>query len=406
MACELYRRSKNIIPIKNSIQGLASLQTLMQQNNQIPKKIYKLRFKFNTDLFASDNIQVWNPLYSEPDIYNMSWATPITINNMDLDTKLKTINLVNNILINYKQTDLKIGSVIANVYDDINYDYITTALCYDLTDTLLELIIVEFCIQDVINPSLNVTGDASIKGDLMVVNNITGQNFVSIDPDQSFVGINTDERNISYRDVDYSTTSSSNIYNAKYQVHVQGRTYPVMVSERIQENAEDTSMISNILSATNENMQQINTRYFGTNSGFTVKRKSNLYDFNELVKCSNILDTQNKSSKPQDKVTNLRYGSDISFEVCDKTKRTVELVDIQGTIDSITSDGILKGGFSVQVNDLTSGGNNSFDTTRRNLMYLDNSGTLFINKINLNGVSLENINGELFWGGKKVHTDP
>jgi hypothetical protein len=347
---------------------------------------------------------VWNPL--EPDIYNMSWATPITINNMDLDTKLKTINLVNNILINYKQTDLKIGSVIANVYDDINYDYITTALCYDLTDTLLELIIVEFCIQDVINPSLNVTGDASIKGDLMVVNNITGQNFVSIDPDQSFVGINTDERNISYRDVDYSTTSSSNIYNAKYQVHVQGRTYPVMVSERIQENAEDTSMISNILSATNENMQQINTRYFGTNSGFTVKRKSNLYDFNELVKCSNILDTQNKSSKPQDKVTNLRYGSDISFEVCDKTKRTVELVDIQGTIDSITSDGILKGGFSVQVNDLSSGGNNSFDTTRRNLMYLDNSGTLFINKINLNGVSLENINGELFWGGKKVHTDP
>ncbi len=44
---------------------------------------------------------------------------------------------------------------------------------------------------------------------------------------------------------------------------------------------------------------------------------------------------------------------------------------------------------------------NSFDTTRRNLMYLDNSGRLFINKVNLNDVSLENIDGKLFWGEVK-----
>jgi hypothetical protein len=30
--------------------------------------------------------------------------------------------------------------------------------------------------------------------------------------------------------------------------------------------------------------------------------------------------------------------------------------------------------------------------------------TLFINKVNLNGVALENIDGKLFWGGKEVVT--
>ena len=48
--------------------------------------------------------------------------------------------------------------------------------------------------------------------------------------------------------------------------------------------------------------------------------------------------------------------------------------------------------------------NNSFDTTKRYLMYLDNSGTLFINKVNLNGLALENIDGKLFWRGKKLVT--
>jgi hypothetical protein len=151
-------------------------------------------------------------------------------------------------------------------------------------------------------------------------------------------------------------------------------------------------------------MQQINPRYFGTNSGFTVKRKSNLYNFDEIAKCSNILDTKNKISRPLDKVTNLRYGSDISFEVCDKTNRTVELIDLQGTIDSITPEGFLKGGFGIKAYDTYFNPDNTTAATRRNLMYVDNSGTLFINKINLNGVALENIDGKLFWGGKEVVT--
>jgi len=101
----------------------------------------------------------------------------------------------------------------------------------------------------------------------------------------------------------------------------------------------------------------------------------------------------------------VRYGSDISFEVCDNTNRTVELIDIQGTIEYISPDGFLKAGFGVQVNDLTNN-NNNFDTTRRNIMYVDNGGTLFINKINLNGKILENKEGDLYWDNKKVLTAP
>lgn len=413
MACELYRRTKNIVPLTNAMQGLSSLKTLMQTNNQIRKQIYKLKFNFDDSLFNPDNIRVWNPynpLYPENDIFNMNWSTivsttPNTIDKMDLDTKQKTINLVNAIITNYKKTELQIGSVVTNVYDDNNYDYITAAVCYDVSLVSMELIVVEFCIQDAISPSLNVTGDTKIKGDLMIVNNNTGQNFVSIDPDQSFFGINTDERNISYRDIAYTTTTS-NLYNAKYQVHVHGRNYPIMVSERIQENIEDiTKALNNtpIMSASLTDMAGINTRYFGTNTAFTVKRKSDLFTFDEIVKCSNEATRQNIERNPTDRVTQIRYGTDISFEVCDNTNRSVELLNVQATIDSITEYGILKGGFSVQVNDITPS-NNNFEYTRRNLMYVNNSGTMFINKINLNGVNLENIGGNLYWGGKRVLT--
>ncbi len=121
------------------------------------------------------------------------------------------------------------------------------------------------------------------------------------------------------------------------------------------------------------------------------------------MKCSNEATRQNIERNPTDRVTQIRYGTDISFEVCDNTNRSVELLNVQATIDSITEYGILKGGFSVQVNDITPS-NNNFEYTRRNLMYVNNSGTLFINKINLNGVNLENIGGNLYWGGKRVLT--
>ena len=399
MMTDLYRRIRvSIMPIVLNLQkGLNTLTTLMRQTQDIKKHIFKLTFN-KTTITTLSSISI-----SEVDFDTLLESNSATADMMSNNEKQKYTNLIVGVLEKFNtNTDIKPNFFIPVTYSDNTVDFLSSGFCYTVEGNVITLICVEFCIQDVITPSLNVEGDTKIKGDLLISNQATGTNFISVDPIQEFVGINTDEREISYRDVDYTTTSS--IYNAKFLVHVQGKKYPVMVSERIQENNDDTSMIQNILEATNEQMQQINARYFGTNSGFTVKRKSNLYNFGEIAKCSNILDTKNKISRPLDKVTNLRYGSDISFEVCDKTNRTVELIDLQGTVDSITPEGFLKGGFGIKAYDTYFNADNTTSAIRRNLMYVDNSGTLFINKINLNGVALENIDGKLFWDGKEVVT--
>jgi len=395
MTSDLYRRKTGKPVLLNLQKGLNTLNTLLRQTQDIKKHIFKISFN-KTSITTLSSISV-----SEIDFDSLSETNMTTVDMLTANEKQKYTNLIVAVLEKFN-TEIKPNFYIPVTYSDNTVDFLSSGFCYAVQGNMITLICVEFCIQDVITASLNVEGDTKITGDLLISNQATGTNFVSIDPIQQFVGINTDEREISYRDVDYTTTSS--LYNAKFMVHVQGKKYPVMVSERIQENVQDTSMIQNILTATNEEMQQINPRYFGTNSGFTVKRKSNLYNFDEIVKCSNILDTQNKSSRPQDKVTNLRYGSDISFEVCDKTNRTVELIDLQGTVDSITPEGFLKGGFGIKAYDTYFNSDNTTSATRRNIMYVDNSGTLFINKVNLNGVALENIDGKLFWGGKEVVT--
>ena len=88
------------------------------------------------------------------------------------------------------------------------------------------------------------------------------------------------------------------------------------------------------------------------------------------------------------------------------------------TVDTVDPNGNLKGGFGVQVIDPPT----KLDalSTNRNIMYVDNGGTLFINKINLGGNILSvddkgnltitlgsNIlsvdpSGNLMWGGEYV----
>jgi hypothetical protein len=103
-------------------------------------------------------------------------------------------------------------------------------------------------------------------------------------------------------------------------------------------------------------------------------------------------------------VTKVKYGPDISFEVCDKTNRTVELGNVQMTIDKTeTKNNItyLKGGFGVQVIDPPAMSDKP--STNRNIMYVDNGGTLFINQINLGGQILSvDGSGKLKWGDKYV----
>ena len=387
VAANLWRQVKGK-STTNLREGQNALNSLKLQNSDITKSMYKVTFD------AANPVNPDNIYYTDMDFTD----TSIPVNNATQlstcsnDIIRKFVNMVYKIMQNYGDKNdttifgFKSGYLIGVHYENNLNDYWAMSTCYDVSDNKVTLIVPEFCLQDVLKPALSVVGDAKVMGDIMISN--ASENFVSIDPVQKFVGINTDDRIINYPDRIYTTTTNADDpligkYDAKHHVHVKGKTYPVMVSERIQEISK------------HEN--DLKPQYFGTCSGFTVKRTSELYDFEHIV---NYAERQDQK-EALDSVTKVKYGPDISFEVCDKTNRTVELGNVQMTIDTVDPSGNLQGGFGVQVIDPPT----KLDalSTNRNIMYVDNGGTLFINKINLGGNILSvDVSGNLMWGDNYV----
>jgi hypothetical protein len=385
----LWRAIQSISPVINLQEGQNVLNSLMQRNSDIAKSVYKVVFDV-TDPVNPSKIYVTNMSFSATTMP----ANGVALSSGSAHVIQKFIHVINATVKMYDGTNInkfKPGYILSIVYEDNRNDYMAVTRCYSAVGTTVTLIVPEFCLQDVLKPALSVVGDAKVTGDLMISD--ANENYVSIDPVQKFVGINTDDRIINYPDRIYTTTTNADDpligkYDAKHHVHVKGKTYPVMVSERIQE--------------VDPSANTPNPQYFGTCSGFTVKRTSELYDFTQIV---NYATTQN-SIEALDTVTHVKYGPDVSFEVCDNTSRTVELGNVQMTIDQTdTKNGTtyLKGGFGVQVIDPPA--SSDAPSTNRNIMYVDNTGTLFINKINLGGKLLSVEGGVLKWGGKTVHVD-
>jgi len=281
-------------------------------------------------------------------------------------------------------------------YEDLYSDYSTGIKCIEKTGNVFTLLCDELRIQDIIKPSLSVEGDAKITGDLLVANKSNGTHFVSIDPDNHFMGIGTDERFINYQDRIYTTTS--NIYAGRHNVNISHDKYPVTVVERIRELPKD-ELDKNAFN---------NMSTFGSYSTLTVKRRSKLYEFPELVSNAKEFSHIWKTFHPNDNVSRQKYGPDISFEVCDKTDRTVELGQIGMSIDRIGDIGSLHGCFFVNVFDPVDPDNpNDFNVDKRSIIHVDNDSQLFVQKINLNGgvLSADATGTNLFWNGKKVVTE-
>ena len=290
--------------------------------------------------------------------------------------------------------NMTVGNHNVITYEDLYFDCSTGIRCIDISGTTIKLLCNELRIQDIIKPSLSVEGDAKITGDLMVTHgsgsgSASGTNFVSIDPDNNFMGVNTDVRTINYSDMAYSTTSS--IYDARYMAHFYGTSYPMFVCQRLLENANDTS---------NNDTSLNNPRYFSTYTAITAKRTSNLYTFQQMDFYARELQ---KTIPDNDKVTHMRYGTDVSFEINDVTDRTVEIGNVQMVIDRIDENNNIRGGFSIQVSD-PGGEDRTFENSRRNLMYLDNDSTLYIKQINLEGKILSNDgSGNLLCDGGNIY---
>ena len=280
-------------------------------------------------------------------------------------------------------------------YEDLYSDFVTGIKCTDISGSVFTLLCAELRIQDIIKPSLSVEGDAKITGDLIIANKATGTNYVTVDPDNYFMEIGTDERFINYQDRVYDTTS--NMYTGRHNVHISHDTYPVMVVERIRELPE-SELAGNLVS-------------FGSYSTLTAKRRSHLYKFDKLITNANEYNENFKKDNQSDVVSHIKYGPDISFEVCDKTDRTVELGQIGMGIDSMDDNGNLRGCFTVnvydpQLNDPDQADPNESKNAQRSIMYVDNNSTLFVNQISLGGkVLTTNTNGDLLWDGKKLKTE-
>jgi len=216
--------------------------------------------------------------------------------------------------------------------------------------------LIEFTPSLLLIPSLNVLGAANIVGNNKITNEATNEAYVSINPTKRTLQVNTDREYINYGNMTYTTTNE--IYGSKNNMIVSNDTYPNIVCERIAE-------------------QEGRNDLFSTYSASTMKRKSNLYNFQEIKNNSDALTEQYKNTDYKPK-----YGADISFEVEDKNDNTVEIGQIAMTVDDMDDSGNIKGGFGVYTN--TTDGD-SFENSRKTIMYVDNEGTLEVKKIKLAG---------------------
>ena len=150
--------------------------------------------------------------------------------------------------------------------------------------------------------------------------------YAFVDPVARCIGIGTQERSVTYMD-DYMTTTKNNAQN----VVIKSSTYPNLVATRVAENSR------HILGENRLN----NCYYFDQFSSSTMRRQSNLYTFDQMAKYAEF-------GSDDDNSYIQRYGTDISFEVTDRTNTTCEIGNIGMVIDKLDDEGRVHGGFSVK----------------------------------------------------------
>ena len=176
-------------------------------------------------------------------------------------------------------------------------------------------------------------------------------------------------------------------------VVIQSATYPNLVGTRIAENS------GHIPGGGREK----NLYYFDQFSSATMRRHSNLYTFEQMHKYAlEGNDTSGDFSKMR------KYGSDISFEITDRSKTTREIGNIGMVIDKIDQEGKVYGGLSVKtIPDTIVSNGREIVRPGGTIMYVSSDGILSINGIMLGSKELRVIqdvdgNEELMWGETRV----
>lgn len=174
MVSSLGRRIYDSAVILNLQEGINTLNTLIQQTQNIKKSIFKIVFDI-TDIENLDKIIV-----SDIDFNTLAESNTNTLTNLSENNKLKYKNLIANTLIRF--TTIKEKYYIQTISNDNNFTFFFFGLCSKVVGNQITIVFVEFCIQDVMKPSLNVEGDANISGTLFINKiNLNGKILENID---------------------------------------------------------------------------------------------------------------------------------------------------------------------------------------------------------------------------------
>jgi hypothetical protein len=268
----------------------------------------------------------------------------------------------------------KIGDYGIFAFEDTRYDYRGYSYRRTREDGTNTFVILYLSISDYILPSVDIYGDTRITGELILSSNENDSltNFMSVDPSTKFMGINTDVRKLFYTDPGQYVTLTSQA-TPSHHVVVRNDKYPNIVMERIEENN------------------------LGSNSAATMKRTSEKYTYDEIRR-------QYEIDEP-DWTAKKGYGPDISFEVMDKTGYSREIGQIKMVIDKFDENGNICAGFGIQAQDYTISAD-TIEGKTKNIAYIDNTGTLYINQIMTGGKLLTpDGNGGLKYDNKPIVFD-
>ena len=343
--------------------------------------------QYKIDLQNINNFIVSECNFNNLDITNSKLYSDIT----DVNLKNKLYMFVSNINTYYPKLN-KYDYGMVHFEDDYD-DFFSLFYCSSIDNNIITLYSFELQINTIIPPSFNLRGDSQIKGDLYM-NDSNNNNYVLIDTENKFMGVNTKEIFVNYSNT-YSTTTNCSL--TKQNMVVKNNKYPVLVSERVNERTDADFN---------------NYQYFKNFTSSTLRRTSNLYGFSEILDYSGKYTTKTVNNLPNsfgpDKdgnyINKYHYGADLNFEIKSKDNIIKEIGDINIGIESIVTreDGTedLKGCFSVSMVDTDPKSN---DAVERSILFVENNSTLHVNKIKLGGKLLEvDKDGNLKFGGKKV----
>lgn len=323
--------------------------------NKLKRKTQEIQFNFNYIQIDLNNITK-----SRVGTFNYDNLTiqddVISVEQLNDNNSFKIIRLLSTL----QGKSIREKNLYSTTYEDKTNMHVCSYIPVSIDNNSMTIYTVEFSPTKILIPTLNVVGDCNIVGNSTITNENTLEKYIEMDPHKKTFMVNTTKEYINYGNIEYSTTNE--VYGTKHNMIVSNDKYPNFVCERVAEN----------------NNNNDNKELFSTYTSATMKRKSNLYSLQEMKEGS---DLQMKNYTGSD-YYKPKYGPDISFEVEDKTNNTVEIGQIAMTIDDLDESGNnIKGGFGVYTN--TNNGDGNFESSRKTILYVDNEGTLEVNKIKL-----------------------